>query len=107
MPANAMAVWQAKKRGIKNFAVLISHVLVPPGDVRPSFRRRAVRVQGFSGAATSPASIRRLRGIRAAGGSPGIPIVVTGFEPLDLLEGIYRCVCMLEAHRNGVDNSNT
>ncbi len=101
-PANAMAVWQAKRRGLSNFAVLVSHVLVPPaiGAILSSPNNR---VQAFLAAGHVCAVMGYEEYIPLAE-QYQIPIVVTGFEPLDLLEGVYRCVKMLEAGSIGVDN---
>ena len=101
-PANAMAVWQAKRRGLSNFAVLVSHVLVPPaiGAILSSPRNR---VQAFL-AAGHVCAVMGYEEYVPLAEQYQIPIVVTGFEPLDLLEGVYRCVKMLEAGRVGVDN---
>jgi hydrogenase expression/formation protein HypD len=101
-PANAMAVWQAKKRGIENFAVLVSHVLVPPA-IEAVLSSPTNRVQGFLAAGHVCAVMGYEEYIPLAERFQ-IPIVVTGFEPLDLLEGVYRCVAMLEAGQTGVDN---
>ncbi|QDU99166.1 hydrogenase formation protein HypD [Lignipirellula cremea] len=101
-PANAMAVWQAKRRGIENFAVLVSHVLVPPA-MTAILSSPTNRVQGFLGAG-HVCSVVGYEEYEPLAQRFQIPIVVTGFEPLDLLEGIYRCVRMLEAGRIGVDN---
>ncbi len=101
-PANAMAVQQAKKRGIKNFAVLVSHVLVPPA-MTAVLSSPSNRVQGFLGAG-HVCTVMGYDDYEPLADRFRIPIVVTGFEPLDLLEGVYRCVCMLEAGRWGVDN---
>ncbi|MBI3461991.1 MAG: hydrogenase formation protein HypD [Planctomycetes bacterium] len=101
-PANAMAVWQAKQRGLKNFAVLVSHVLVPPA-MTAILSSPSNRVQGFL-AAGHVCTVMGYEEYEPLAGRFHIPIVVTGFEPLDLLEGVYRCVSMLEAGRSGVDN---
>jgi hydrogenase expression/formation protein HypD len=101
-PPNAMAVRQAKKRGLKNFAVLVSHVLVPPA-MTAILSSPNNRVQGFLGAG-HVCTVMGYEEYEPLAERFGIPIVVTGFEPLDLLEGIYRCVCMLEEGRHGVDN---
>lgn len=101
-PANAMAVWQAKRRGIDNFAVLVSHVLVPPA-MTAILSSPTNRVQGFL-AAGHVCSVMGYEEYEPLAERFQIPIVVTGFEPLDLLEGVYRCVCMLEESRNGVEN---
>jgi hydrogenase expression/formation protein HypD len=101
-PANAMAVWQAKRRGLKNFAVLVSHVLVPPA-MTAILSSPTNRVQGFLGAG-HVCSVMGYEEYEPLADRFGIPIVITGFEPLDLLEGIYRCVRMLEEGRRGVEN---
>ena len=101
-PANAMAVWQARRQGIRNFAVLVSHVLVPPA-MSAILSSPANRVQGFL-AAGHVCTVIGLDEYEPLAERFRIPIVVTGFEPLDLLEGIYRCVAMLEEGRRGVDN---
>jgi len=101
-PPNAMAVQQAKKRGLKNFAVLVSHVLVPPA-MTAILSSPNNRVQGFLGAG-HVCTVMGYEEYEPLAERFGIPIVVTGFEPLDLLEGIYRCVCMLEEGRRGVEN---
>ena len=104
-PANAMAVWQAKRRGIKNFAVLVSHVLVPPA-MTTILASPTNRVQGFLGAG-HVCTIMGYQEYEPLAERFRIPIVITGFEPLDLLEGIYRCVRMLEEGWHGVENQYT
>ncbi|KAA5543710.1 hydrogenase formation protein HypD [Roseiconus nitratireducens] len=101
-PANAMAVWQAKRRHIDNFAVLVSHVLVPPA-MEAILSSPTNRVQGFLGAG-HVCSVMGYEEYEPLAEKYHLPIVVTGFEPIDLLEGIYRCVRMLEQGRVGVDN---
>ena len=101
-PANAMAVWQAKRRGLKNFAVLVSHVLVPPA-MSAILASPNNRVQGFLGAG-HVCTVMGYEEYEPLAERFRIPIVITGFEPLDLLEGIYRCVRMLEEGRHGVEN---
>jgi hydrogenase expression/formation protein HypD len=101
-PANAMAVWQARRLGLRNFAVLVSHVLVPPA-MTAILSSPSNRVQGFLGAG-HVCTIAGLAEYESLATEFQIPIVVTGFEPLDLLEGIFRCVGMLESARWGVDN---
>jgi hydrogenase expression/formation protein HypD len=101
-PANATAVWQAKRRGLTNFAVLVSHVLVPPA-MTAVLSAPANRVQGFL-AAGHVCTVMGTEEYEPLAQRFLVPIVVTGFEPLDLLEGVYRCVCMLEAGRSGVEN---
>ena len=101
-PANAMAVWQAKRRRLTNFSVLVSHVLVPPA-MAAILSSPSNRVQGFL-AAGHVCTVMGYEEYVPLAEQFQIPIVVTGFEPLDLLEGIYRCVRMLEARRAGVEN---
>lgn len=101
-PANAMAVAQADARGLKNFAVLVSHVLVPPA-ISAILSSETNRVQGFL-AAGHVNTVMGCEEYVPLAERFGIPIVVTGFEPLDLLRGIYRVVSMLEQGRIGVDN---
>src|SRR5436190_16447668 len=87
-PANAMAVWQAKRRGLGNFAVLVSHVLVPPA-MTAILAAPGNRVQGFL-AAGHVCTVMGYEEYEPLAERFGVPIVVTGFEPLDLLEGVYR-----------------
>jgi hydrogenase expression/formation protein HypD len=101
-PANTMAVWQARRRGLHNFAVLVSHVLVPPA-MTAILSSPTNRVQGFL-AAGHVCTVMGYEEYEPLAERFQIPIVVAGFEPLDLLEGIYRCVRMLEDGRRGVEN---
>lgn len=101
-PANAMAIWQAKRTGLKNFAVLVSHVLVPPA-ISGILSSPENRVQGFLGAG-NVCTVTGYAQYEPLADRFKVPIVVTGFEPLDLLEGIYRCIRMLEEGRVGVEN---
>lgn len=101
-PANAMAVWQAKKRGLSNFAMLVSHVLVPPA-IEAILSSPTNRVQAFL-AAGHVCTVMGYEEYLPLAERYQVPIVVTGFEPLDLLEGVYRCVRMLEEGQVGVDN---
>ncbi len=101
-PANAMAVWQARQLGVENFAVLVSHVLVPPA-MTAILSSPANRVQGFL-AAGHVCTVVGYEEYEPLASRFQIPIVVTGFEPLDLLEGVHRCVRMLEAGAIGVEN---
>lgn len=101
-PPNAMAVWQAEKLGLRNFSVLVSHVLVPPA-MEAILGSPHNRVQGFL-AAGHVCAVMGYWEYEPIAAKYGIPIVVTGFEPLDLLEGILRTVEALEAGRVGVEN---
>jgi hydrogenase expression/formation protein HypD len=102
-PANAMAVKQAKQRGLTNFAVLVSHVLVPPA-MAAILSSEANRVQGFL-AAGHVCTVMGTAEYGPLAERFRVPIVVTGFEPVDLLEGVLCCVQMLEADRHGVENA--
>jgi len=102
-PANAMAVLQAKRLGLKNFSVLVSHVLVPPA-LEAVLRAPECRVQGFL-AAGHVCSVMGLNAYERLAQEYKIPIVVTGFEPLDLLEGIRRLVIQLEEGRCEAENA--
>ena len=101
-PANATAVWQAKRRGLTNFALLVSHVLVPPA-MATILSSPANRVQGFL-AAGHVCTVMGCAEYEPLAERFHVPVVVTGFEPLDLLDGIRRCVVMLEADQYGIDN---
>lgn len=101
-PANAMAVYQAKQQGIKNFSILVSHVLVPPAmEAILSFPD--TKVQGFL-AAGHVCSVMGYVEYEPIADKYRVPIVVTGFEPLDILQGIYMCVRQLEEGRAEVEN---
>jgi hydrogenase expression/formation protein HypD len=102
-PANAMTVHVAKRRGLKNFSVLVSHVLVPPAIAAilsaPENLVQAFLLAGHvcsvMGYWEYPPLVERFR----------VPMVVTGFEPLDLLDGIRRAVLQLEQGRYEVENA--
>jgi hydrogenase expression/formation protein HypD len=101
-PGNAMAVYQAKRDGVDNFSILVSHVLVPPA-LEAILASPACRVQGFLAAGHVCAVMGYTEYVPIAARHK-IPIVVTGFEPLDLLQGIYLCVKQLEEGRAEVEN---
>ncbi|MBJ7462897.1 MAG: hydrogenase formation protein HypD [Mycolicibacterium sp.] len=93
-PANAMSVVHAQRLGLKNFYLLVSHVLVPPA-MTAILSSPTNRVQGFLGAG----HVCTVMGTSEYGPLVekfGIPIVVSGFEPLDLLEGVRQLVDLLE-----------
>jgi hydrogenase expression/formation protein HypD len=101
-PPNAMAVWQARRRKLTNFSVLVSHVLVPP-MITAILQAPGNRVRGFLG----PGHVCTVMGCgeyEPIARRYHVPIVVTGFEPLDLLEGVLRTVQQLEAGRAEVEN---
>jgi len=101
-PPNAMAVWLARKRRLTNFSVLVSHVLVPP-VITAILQAPGNRVQAFLG----PGHVCTVMGTseyEPIARRYRVPIVITGFEPLDLLEGALRTVRLLEEGRAEVDN---
>jgi len=102
-PANAMTVVQARRLGIPNFSLLVSHVLVPPA-IAAIMESPACRVRAFL-AAGHVCSVMGLRQYHPLAQRYRVPIVVTGFEPLDLLEGIRRTVVQLEEGRHEVENA--
>ncbi len=101
-PGNAMAVLQAQRLGLTNFSVLPSHVLVPPA-VEAILGSEHNIVQGFL-AAGHVCTIMGYWEYEPIAARRHVPIVVTGFEPLDLLEGIYLTLKALEEGRSGVEN---
>jgi len=102
-PPNAMAVSLAKKQGLKNFSVLVSHVLVPPA-IEAIMSSPINRVQAFL-AAGHVCSVMGYWQYPPLADRFRAPIVITGFEPLDILEGIRRTVTLLEAGEAKVDNA--
>lgn len=101
-PANAMAVWQAKQLGITNFSILVSHVLVPPA-IEAILSSPQNRVQAFL-AAGHVCTIMGYTEYEPLAKKYKVPIVVTGFEPVDILQGVYMCVKQLEEGRCEVEN---
>ena len=102
-PANAMTVYQAKKQSIPNFSLLVSHVLVPPA-IAAIMESPKCRVQAFL-AAGHVCSVMGTSDYPALTEKYQVPIVVTGFEPLDILEGIRRTVIQLESGRHELENA--
>ena len=102
-PANAMAIKLAKAQGLKNFSALVSHVLVPPA-IEAIMNSPSNRVQGFL-AAGHVCCVMGYHQYHAIAARHHVPIVVTGFEPLDLLEGIRRTVLQLENDQAFVENA--
>jgi hydrogenase expression/formation protein HypD len=101
-PANAMAVWQAAREGIKNFSVLVSQVMVPPA-MRAILSSPGNRVQGFL-AAGHVCAVMGYEEYEPVAREFHVPIVPTGFEPVDLLAGILKTVELLEEGRAEVVN---
>jgi hydrogenase expression/formation protein HypD len=102
-PPNAMTVHQAKRLGITNFSLLVSHVRVPPA-IEAIMTSPTCRVQGFL-AAGHVCSVMGTQEYPALAERFRVPIVVTGFEPLDVLEGIRRTLKQLEEGRHEVENA--
>jgi hydrogenase expression/formation protein HypD len=102
-PANAMAVYQAAGQEITNFSMLVSHVLVPPA-MEAILNSPTNRVQAFL-AAGHVCSVMGYEQYVPLAEHYHVPIVVTGFEPLDVLEGIRCAVCQLEEGRAEVENA--
>jgi hydrogenase expression/formation protein HypD len=101
-PANATAVWQARREGAKNFSMLVSHVLVPPA-IAAILQAPQNKVQAFLG----PGHVCAVRGFgeyEAISSRFSVPIAITGFEPLDILEGTLMVVRQLESGRAEVEN---
>jgi hydrogenase expression/formation protein HypD len=101
-PANAMAAFRAKHDGIANFSLLVSHVLVPPA-MTAILSSPTNRVEGFL-AAGHVCTVMGVEEYEPIARRYHVPIVVTGFEPIDILEGVYLCVRQLEAGRTEVEN---
>jgi hydrogenase expression/formation protein HypD len=101
-PANALVVRRALLEGVQNFSMLVSHVLVPPA-ITAILQSSQNRVQAFLG----PGHVCAVMGYEEyepIAERYGVPIVVTGFEPVDLLQGIQMAVRQLEAGRHAVEN---
>jgi hydrogenase expression/formation protein HypD len=101
-PANGMAVYQARAQGLKNFSMLVSHVLVPPA-MEAILSSPHNRVQGFL-AAGHVCTVMGYEVYAPLARQYRVPVVVTGFEPLDILQGILMCVQQLESGKFEVLN---
>ena len=101
-PANAMAVWQAARESIENFSILVAHVLVPPA-IEAILSSPNCRVQAFL-AAGHVCTVMGYQQYEPLARRFRVPIVVTGFEPLDLLEGVHMALAQLETGRAEVEN---
>lgn len=101
-PANAMAVWRARELGVGNFSVLVSHVTVPPA-MEAILSSPTNRVQAFL-AAGHVCTVMGWTEYEPIARKYQVPIIVTGFEPLDILEGIWMAVNQLEENRHEVEN---
>ena len=101
-PANAMAVVHARQQGLTNFSLLVSHVLVPPA-MEAILSSPQNRVQGFL-AAGHVCTVMGFEEYPPLAERYRVPIVVTGFEPVDILHGLLLCVRQLESGRAEVEN---
>ncbi len=101
-PANAMAVYQAAQQKINNFTILVSHVLVPPA-IEAILGSEGNRVQGFL-AAGHVCAVVGYEEYYPLAARYHVPFVVTGFEPLDIMQGVYMTVKQLESGRAEVEN---
>ncbi len=101
-PANAMAVYQAKRQHVENFSILVSHVLVPPA-IEAILGAPDTRVQGFLAAGHVCAVVGYEEYFPLAA-KYHVPFVVTGFEPLDIMQGVYMLIKQLETGRAEVEN---
>lgn len=102
-PAVALTIKQAANRALDNFSVLVSHVLVPPA-IEALLEDRQNRIDGFLAAGHVCTIMGTLEYVPLAT-QYKIPIVVTGFEPVDILLGIHKCIDMLERGLSGVENA--
>jgi len=101
-PATAMAVHRARQEGIENFSMLVAHVLVPPA-MEAILASPLRRIQGFL-AAGHVCAVMGYTEYEPISRKFGVPIVVTGFEPLDILQGLYMCLRQFEEGRAEVEN---
>lgn len=101
-PANAMAVLEARRKQLKNFSILSAHVLVPPA-IEAILASKNSRVQGFL-AAGHVCTVMGYEEYIPLAEKYKVPIVVTGFEPVDIMEGIYLVVKQLQEKRHTVEN---
>lgn len=104
-PGNALAVAQAAKEGLTNFSELVSHVLVPPA-MEALLSSPNNRVQGYL-AAGHVCTVMGWDEYEPISRKYKVPIVITGFEPMDVLDGILHTVKQLEAHSHVVENRYT
>jgi hydrogenase expression/formation protein HypD len=104
-PANAMAAHQARREGIANFSMLVSHVLVPPA-MEAILSAPHNRVQGFL-AAGHVCAVMGCEEYEPLALRYRVPLVVTGFEPVDILQGLYMCLKQLEEGRAELENQYT
>lgn len=101
-PGNAMAACLARRDGVRNFSLLVSHALVPPA-LEAILASSGCRVQAFL-AAGHVCAVTGAAEYRPVAARHRVPIVITGFEPLDLLMGLHMCLSQLEQGRAAVEN---
>jgi hydrogenase expression/formation protein HypD len=101
-PVTAAAVLQAQRMDLVNFSMLVSHVLVPPA-LEVILSDNQCSIDGFL-AAGHVCSVMGYSEYEPIADKYSVPIVVTGFEPLDILEGVHMCLCQLERGTNLVEN---
>lgn len=101
-PANAMAAYQAKAKGIENFSMLVAHVLVPPA-IEALLDAPDNQVDGFL-AAGHVCTIMGIDEYQPLAERHRVPMVVTGFEPIDILTGVLHCIRQLENGQAVVEN---
>ncbi len=101
-PANALSVYQAKATGLTNYSILVSHVLVPPA-MEAILSDPETRIQGFL-AAGHVTAIMGFEAYYPIVEKYKVPVVATGFEPLDLAQGILMCVRQLEKGESRLEN---
>src|SRR5208283_2262685 len=101
-PATALAAHQAAQQGVRNFSLLVTHVLVPPA-LEALMSSPECRVRGFL-AAGHVCAVMGCAEYGPIAAKYRVPIVVTGFEPLDILQGVLMCVRQLEEGRAEVEN---
>ena len=104
-PATAMAVYQAQREQIDNFSILVAHVLVPPA-MATILASPNCCVRGFL-AAGHVCTVMGNQEYEALAKKYSVPIIVTGFEPVDILQGIYMCIQQLESGRAECENQYT
>lgn len=104
-PATAMAVRQAKAEGVDNFSLLVSHVLVPPA-MEAILSSPSNKVQGFL-AAGHVCTVMGYEEYIPIAARYRVPIVVTGFEPLDILQGLCMLIAQLEEGKSEALNQYT
>jgi len=101
-PSTALVVKKADQLGLVNFSLLCAHVLVPPA-MASLLNSPQSKIQGFL-AAGHVCTVTGYQAYQAIAQQYQVPIVVTGFEPADILQGIYHCIEQLEEGRFEVEN---